>query len=112
MQSATIWFNKGLNPLSLTSLKVILWDDLCCTVEDTEWRLDSFVVPQLKVTAPAQFLLQIEDNPLYVPAEARETAEEFGRGLPPIKRAALATCDARVTFGEMTHPPQLDQIGA
>ena len=64
MQSATIWFNKGLNPLSLTSLKVILWDDLCCTVEDTEWRLDSFVVPQLKVTAPAQFLLQIEDNPM------------------------------------------------
>jgi hypothetical protein len=49
MESALIWFNKGLNPLSLASLKVILLDDLCCTVEDTEWRLDSFVVPQLKV---------------------------------------------------------------
>jgi hypothetical protein len=112
MQSALIWFNKGLNPLSLASLKVILSDNLCCTVEDTEWRLDSFVVPQLKVTAPAQFLLQIEDNPRYVPAEAKETAEEFGRALPPIKRAALASCDARVRFGENEPPAATGSDGS
>jgi hypothetical protein len=62
--------------------------------------------------APAQFLLQIEDNPRYVPAEARETAEEFGRALPPIKRAALASCDARVRFGENEPPAATGSDGS
>ena len=35
MEPALIWFNKGLNPLSLASLKVVLSNELCCAVEDT-----------------------------------------------------------------------------
>jgi hypothetical protein len=45
------------------------------------------------MTAPAHFLLQIEDEPHVV-----EEAEELGGALPPYARTAGASCDARVAI--------------
>ena len=104
MQSALIWFNKGKHPLSLPRLKTLLRDELGCSVEDTEWRLDAFVVPQLRVAAPARFLLQIEDAP-HVAEEAEEFAEDYGQILSPGARIAWASCDARVAVGDECDTP-------
>ena len=104
MLSAQIWFNQRLHPLSLSRLKALLADELGCTVEDAEWRLNEFVVPQLRITAPARFLLQIEDDP-HVAEGAKELSEEFGGTLPPGARTAWAECDARVAIGVESEIP-------
>ncbi|WP_234843255.1 hypothetical protein [Sinorhizobium meliloti] len=63
-------------------------------VKETEWRLGDVVVPQLQVTSPVMFLVQLEDEEWVI-----EEAEEFSHLAPLEVRAKLSICDARLAFG-------------
>ncbi|WBU62677.1 hypothetical protein PAE61_09830 [Paracoccus aerodenitrificans] len=64
-------------------------------VKGTEWRLGNYVVPQLHVTSPADFVMQLEDEVWII-----EEAEEFSQRAPAPISERLSICDARLSFGE------------
>jgi hypothetical protein len=67
-------------------------------VEETEWKLGSFSVPQLHVLRPIPFLIQLNDDEYVV-----EEADEFSEfeAVPVEIRAKLAACDARLEVGDI-----------
>jgi hypothetical protein len=111
MQSARIWFQKRIHAETLTSLKAFLEGELKCTVVFAEWRLGSFVVPQLDVSAPRKFLLQIDDHPDIVPAEAREFSDRRSDALSSDQAKYLAASDARIDIGLNDPPPIVSDRG-
>jgi hypothetical protein len=61
MQAARIWFQNPVPPITLSQIKEYL-QGMSIDVSDVEWRLCDYVVPQLHITNPADFLMQIEDE--------------------------------------------------
>ncbi|RWR25512.1 hypothetical protein D2T29_21910 [Sinirhodobacter populi] len=94
MQSARIWFQKPATAITLTQCKEYL-QGMGVEVIDTEWRLEGYVVPQLHVTNPSNFLMQLEDDSWVV-----EEAEEISRSAPEALRGRLSNCEARLSFGD------------
>jgi len=64
-------------------------------VSDEEWRLGDYVVPQLHITNPADFLIQMEDQAWII-----EEAEEISQIAPASIRDRLSICNARLSFGD------------
>lgn len=96
MQAAMIWFKKTSPEITLETIKNILEQDCNAKVEYTSWQLESFVVPQLKVTHPLEFLIQL--NTQDVNEEAKECSDDLK--LSPMLREKLASCDVRLECGD------------
>ena len=93
MQAARIWFKQPFPPLTLFQVKEYL-QAMGAEVNETEWRLGGYVVPQLLIVSPIVFLAQLEDEEWVV-----EEAEDFSQHAPSAMRAKLSNCDARLSFG-------------
>ncbi|RVN53603.1 hypothetical protein CN104_32320, partial [Sinorhizobium meliloti] len=76
MQAAAIWFQMSATPLTLLQVNEYL-QEMGAEVKETEWRLGDVVVPQLQVTSPVMFLVQLEDEEWVI-----EEAEEFSHLAP------------------------------
>ncbi|WP_218967602.1 hypothetical protein [Puniceibacterium antarcticum] len=63
-------------------------------MNETEWRLGGYVVPQLLIVSPIVFLAQLEDEEWVI-----EKAEDFSQRAPSAMRTKLSICDARLSFG-------------
>ncbi|ASJ59267.1 hypothetical protein KEM44_22610 [Sinorhizobium meliloti] len=94
MQAAAIWFQMSATPLTLLQVNEYL-QEMGAEVKETEWRLGDVVVPQLQVTSPVMFLVQLEDEEWVI-----EEAEELSHLAPLEVRAKLSICDARLAFGD------------
>ena len=112
MQDARIWFRQDEGPLSLSVLKSVLESKIGCQVEDAEWRLGDYVVPQLRITSPLTVLLQIEADPDYVPEEAVEFSNIFADQLSRDDQARLALCNARIAIGDSPPAVSLGEDGS
>ena len=98
MQSARIWFRQPDPGVTLGSVKKQL-EAKGAQVEETEWSLGSFSVPQLHVLQPIPFLIQLNDDEYVV-----EEADEFSKfeSVPVEIRPKLAACDARLEIGDIS----------
>lgn len=93
MQAARIWFRQSVPPLTLSQVKEYL-QAMGAEVNETEWRLGDYVIPQLLIVSPIVFLAQLEAEEWVV-----EEAEDFAQSSPSAMRAKLSNCDARLSFG-------------
>lgn len=93
MQAARIWFQKPVPPLTLSQVKEHL-QGMGIEANDTEWRSGGYLVPQLHVTSPANFITQLEDEAWII-----DEAEEIAQLAPALIRDRLSVCDARLSFG-------------
>lgn len=107
MQSARIWFRQSNQEVSIFSLEAFLREALHCDVELVEWRLGSFVVPQVQVLKPRRFLLQIANDATYVLEEAQEFAERSAPSLLEEQVTFCRACDSRLEIGLNDPPPVL-----
>ncbi|MDD0967803.1 MULTISPECIES: hypothetical protein [Pseudomonas] len=94
--SAQICYNSKPIKATLQDIAAHLRQTTSWHISTTEWKGYGIVVPQLLVHTPVPFLIQIEDDPEYVPEEIREIIE--WEKLDPDSRIAriLARCDARL----------------
>jgi hypothetical protein len=100
MQTARIWYSPGSRTVSLDLLAKRLSGPLNCTVERAEWQMDDTIVPQLRITSPATFLIQL-NNDDYVAEEAIEQAAYLrDQGFPPQITDKLRNCTRRLEIGE------------
>ena len=107
MQSARIWFRQTRSPVTLSAVEALL-ASLGATVEKTEWKLGTFVVPQLRVIQPAPFLIQLNDGE-YVVEEAEEFAE-FDN-VPREIKAKLLASDTRLEVGDVSENSVISETG-
>ena len=98
MQSARIWFKQSEQPFDLLSLKEFL-EASGLTVRNTEWRLQSYVVPQLHIATDQPFLVQLNDDE-YIVEEAEESSEWHKNDMRPETLLKLSNCDARFEIGD------------
>ena len=89
--------------------KELLHSKLQCAVEYAEWRLGEFVVPQLRVTSPACFLLQINDD-ASVCVEMSELTALDEHPVTPTQRAELLSSTALIEIGE-PEPVERSELG-
>ena len=99
MQSARIWYNAAQHTITLGELKALLIQDLDCQVMDWEWRFEAVTVPQLRVTWPVRFLLQINTHP-DVEIEADEFVGVLADRLPKGADVQLHAATARIEAGD------------
>ena len=113
MQSVRIWFSSDQGDVSIETLKSFLASQFGCAVVETEWRAGEYVVPQLSITSPVQFLLQIE-NEEWVKEEAEEFAEMYQDSVAASKLSELRNADARIAIGNNDPPAEAvgDQLVA
>ncbi len=104
MQSAFLWYDKTSRSVTLDRIKEYLENTLGCTVRHTEWRLESYVVPQLEILQPCHLLLQINSDD-YVSEEAEESVAFMAEKLSPNQRDRLLACNARLEFGRNDPSP-------
>ena len=93
MQAARIWFRQSNPRVTLSRVR----DDLHALgaeVEETEWRLGAYVVPQLLIVSPIACLAQLEDDDWVI-----EEVEDFASRAPAEMCSRLSQCDARLSFG-------------
>lgn len=98
MQTARIWFKRGQQPFDLSRLKDFL-EASGLTVRHTEWRLQSYVVPQLHVATEQPFLVQMNDDE-YVDEEAEEFSELHKHDMAPKIFSKLNDCNIRFEIGD------------
>lgn len=73
--SAHICYNSKRFGLTLSDIAKHLRENSSWHVSVTEWSGYGIVVPQLLVQTPIPFLIQIEDDPDWVPGEIQEIIE-------------------------------------
>lgn len=107
MQTARIWFARDGADMSLPRAKSLL-EAAGARVEETAWRLEGLVVPQLHVLTPVPLLLQLNEDD-----DVIEEAEEFAAlpEVPEALRPALARCDARLEIGGEAENPDVAATG-
>lgn len=98
MQSAMIFYKQRTPPVGLWHAREV-FERLGANVEDTEWRLGSFVVPQLSVTGKANFLIQNSDHESVI-EESEWFADIAGDKLTAPLLAKLKESDARFETGD------------
>ncbi|WP_295531498.1 hypothetical protein [uncultured Thioclava sp.] len=98
MQSARIWFKRGQQPFDLLRLKEFL-EASGLTVRNTEWQLQSYIVPQLHIATEQPFLIQLNDDE-YVDEEAEEFSEWHKNDLAPETFLKLNECNVRFEIGD------------
>ena len=106
ISSAHICFNSKQLDLSMQFLAEYLRESLSWRVSVTQWSGYGVVVPQLLVHTPIPFLIQIENDPDWVPEEIREIIE--WESLAPESEVArkIGECDARLAI----HTTAPDQV--
>ncbi|MDF3845136.1 hypothetical protein P3W55_25790 [Pseudomonas citronellolis] len=100
--SAHICYNSKRFSLTLSDIAKHLRENSSWHVSVTEWSGYGTVVPQLLVQTPIPFLIQIEDDPDWVPGEIQEIIE--WEDLDPNSDIAqrIAQCDARLAVQSTT----------
>ena len=98
ISSAHICYDTRHVSLTLASIAEYLREHISWQISTTEWRGYGMVVPQLLVHTPIPFLLQIENDPAWVPAEIQEIIE--WEKIDPASEIGLriARCDARLAI--------------
>ena len=109
--SAHICYNSKRLGLTLSDVARHLRENSSWHVSVTEWRGYGMVIPQLLVHTPTPFLIQIEDDPDWVPGEIQEIIE--WENLDPNAEIAqkIAECDARLAI-QSTTPDQVINDGS
>jgi hypothetical protein len=109
--SAHICYNSKRFGLTLPDIAKHLRENSSWHVTVTEWSGYGIVVPQLLVQTPIPFLIQIEDDPDWVPGEIQEIIE--WEGLDPNSEIAqrIAQCNARLAI-QSTTPDQVINDGS
>lgn len=107
MQSARIWFQQTSQPVTLAFVKKF-FEKLGVQFEEVEWTLGTFTVPQLYVTQPVPFLIQLNDDE-YVLEEAAEFAAS--EDLPHNIRTKLPASNARFEIGDTSENTNLSDKG-
>lgn len=110
ISSAHICFNSKQLVLSITSLAEYLRESLSWRVSVTQWSGNGIVVPQLLVHTPIPFLIQIENDPDWVPEEIREIIEWENLGPESEVARKIGECDARLAI-QTTAPDQVTSDG-
>ncbi len=96
--SAHICYESAGTHIDLASLADLIETRTTFKVVKTEWRGFGQVVPQLMVLTSTPFLVQIEDDPSWVPDENREFAEWAGLSEDSELYLKLSRCDARLAI--------------
>ncbi len=102
MQAVRIWYHARRSSVSLEALKAYL-EMMGCVVEDHMWQLGDTRIPQLKITSPAEFHLQI-DAEEWVAEEAREFAEIYQGMLSRAEACYLSAAIARLEIDTAADP--------
>lgn len=104
--SAHICYDSRLHSITLQTVAEFILAETRWRVEDAEWRGFGLVVPQLLVLTPVPFLIQIENDPAWVPQENLEFGEWAGLSRGSAIFSQLEKCDARLAI----QSAQLDQV--
>lgn len=72
MTSAHVCYDSKLNNVSLELLAQLVKKETSWNVTQTQWRGLGMTIPQLLVHTSIPFLIQIEDDPEWVPEENKE----------------------------------------
>lgn len=110
ISSAHICYNSKQLDLSLPFLAGYLRESLSWRVSMTQWSGYGIVVPQLLVHTPIPFLIQIENDPDWVPEEIREIIEWENLDLESEIARKIIECDARLAI-QTTAPDQVISDG-
>lgn len=104
--SAHICYDSRLHAVTLQTVAEVISAETQWRVVDTEWRGFGVVIPQLLVLTPIPFLIQIENDPTWVPQENLEFGEWAGLSKDSAVFAQLEKCDARLAI-QSTQPDQV-----
>lgn len=109
--SAHIFYNSKRVALTLADVARHLRENAPWHVSLTEWSDCGIVIPQLLVHTPTPFLIQIEDDPDWVPGEIQEIIG--WENLDPNGQTAqkIAQYDARLAI-QSTTPDQVINDGS
>ncbi len=109
--SAHICYNSKHTGLTLSDVAKHLRENASWHVSVTEWSGYGMVIPQLLVHTPVPFLIQIEDNPDWVPGEIQEIIEWENLDQNAEIAQKIAQCDARLAI-QSTTPDQVISDGS
>lgn len=104
--SAHIFYDSSLHTVTLQTVAEVISAETRWRVEIAEWRGSGLVIPQLLVLTAIPFLIQIENDPTWVPQENLEFGEWAGLSKNSAVFAQLGKCDARLAI-QSTQPDQV-----
>lgn len=104
--SAHICYDSRLHPVTLQDISEVILAETRWRVTNTEWREFGEVIPQLLVLTPVPFIIQIENDPEWVPQENFEFGEWAGISKESAIFSQLKKCDARLAI-QSTESDQL-----
>jgi len=105
ISSAHICYESSKNNVELKSVAVLIEQNTSWKTILTEWSDCGIVIPQLIVLTPTPFVIQIEDDPEWVPVENKEFTEWAGLSEEDELYLKLSRCDARLAI-QSTAPGQ------
>ena len=108
--SAHICYESSKNNLELQLLGTLIEKNTNWKTMPTEWSDCGIVIPQLIVLTPTPFIIQIENDPEWVPEENKEFAEWAGLSEEDELFLKLSRCDARLAI-QSTAPDQITFTG-
>lgn len=108
--SAHICFDSREHKVTLHAIAALIESTTEWATSSTERQGGGLVVPQLLVRTPVPFLIQIEDDPEWVPEENLEFGEWAGFGPGSEIHLQLSECDSRLAI-QSTMPEQVSSDG-
>ena len=105
ISSAHICYESSKNNVELQSVALLIEKNTSWKTVPTEWSDCGIVIPQLIVLTPTPFVIQIENDPEWVPEENKEFAEWAGLSEEDELYLKLSRCDARLAI-QSTAPDQ------
>ena len=110
ISSAHICYESSENHVELQSIAEQVERNTNWKTIPAEWSGFGVVVPQLIVLTPTPFIIQIENDPEWVPEENREFAEWADLSEDNELYRKLSRCDARLAI-QSTAPEQITLTG-
>ncbi|MFT0635828.1 hypothetical protein ACMFY5_27595 [Pseudomonas sihuiensis] len=108
--SAHICYESSKTNLELQLLGTLIEQNTSWETMPTEWSDCGIVIPQLIVLTPIPFIIQIENDPDWVPEENKEFAEWAGLSEEDELFLKLSRCDARLAIQSIA-PDQITLTG-
>lgn len=93
---AEIIFEQPNPPFTIDTLMTVLQKRLPYACARTQWVGFTTVIPQIRIDAPTPMILQIDDDPEYVPDEIKELAAAAVKAFGPKIAAKIARCRVRL----------------
>ena len=110
ISSAHICYESSRTNVELQSIAALIEQNTSWKTVPTEWSDCGIIIPQLIVLTPTPFIIQIENDPEWVPGENKEFAEWAGLTEEDKLYIKLSRCDARLAI-QSTAPDQIVLTG-